>query len=258
MPRVAYPRAVSAPQNIYDDAAFFAGYARLPRFGEGWTGAFEHAAFMSLLPPAAGLRVLDLGCGAGQLAHHLAAAGAARVVAADLSARMLAEARRHSAHPRVDFLRAAIERLAFAPASFDLVVSSLAVHYVGDWGRLCPELAAWIAPGGHVVYSTEHPVYLSRATEAGWLEPSPAATSAWALTRYGDEGERTERWIVEGVRKYHRMVSTQLNGLIDAGFAIERVLEPMPTPAMLEARPEWAIEANRPFALLVRARRLPG
>ncbi len=129
---------------------------------------------------------------------------------------------------------------------------------IADWHGLCRELAAWVAPGGHFTYSTEHPVYLSLAAEAGWLDPSPAATPAWGLTRCGDEGERTERWIVDGVRKYHRMVSTQLNGLIAAGFAIERVLEPMPTPAMLEAHPEWAIEANRPFALLVRARRLPG
>lgn len=243
-----------APRNLYDDAAFFDGYARLARFGDGWSGAFEHAAFMSLLPAPAGSRVLDLGCGAGQLAAHLAAGGARLAVGVDLSRRMLALARQRAAGVPVRFVRAAIETVAFAPASFDLVVSSLAVHYVADWEGLCARIAAWLAPGGAFVYSTEHPVYLSRATPEGWLPAASGIPGAWALSRYGEEGERTERWIVDGVRKYHRMVSTQLNGLIAAGFVIERVLEPMPDAAMLARRPEWAVESNRPFALLVRAR----
>ena len=68
------------PQNIYDDPAFFAAYSRLERFGAGWTRAFEHASFMALLPDVVGKRALDLGCGAGRLAHHLAERGAAEVV----------------------------------------------------------------------------------------------------------------------------------------------------------------------------------
>ena len=73
------------PQNIYDDPEFFAGYARLERFGAGWTKAYEYPAFMSLLPDPAGLRALDLGCGAGRLAHYLAESGADEVIGVDLS-----------------------------------------------------------------------------------------------------------------------------------------------------------------------------
>lgn len=243
-----------APRNLYDDAAFFAGYSRLARFGDGWSAAFEHTAFMSLLPSPAGSRVLDLGCGAGQLVAHLATEGARLAVGVDLSRRMLALARERAGGMPVSFVRAAIEGVAFAPASFDLVVSSLAVHYVADWEGLCARVAARREPGGVFVYSTEHPVYLSRATAEGWLPAAAGIPNAWALSRYGEEGERTERWIVDGVRKYHRMVSTQLNALIGAGFVVERVLEPMPDAAMLARRPDWAVESNRPFALLVRAR----
>src|SRR5918911_3461894 len=117
------------PQNIYDDPEFFSGYARLPRFGTGWSEAFEHADFMALLPDVTGGRVLDLGCGAGQLSRHLAEVGAAEVIGVDVSERMLALARSEADHPRVSYRQAAIEDLAFRPERFELVVSSLALHY---------------------------------------------------------------------------------------------------------------------------------
>lgn len=244
------------PQNIYDDPEFFAGYSRLARFGEGWTDAFEHASFMSLLPDARGARVLDLGCGAGQLALHLAQAGAAEVVGVDLSERMLAIAHAERSHPRVTYLRAPLEDITFEDAGFDLVVSSLAFHYVEDFAVLAARIARWLTPGGLLVFSTEHPVFLSRATSDGWVETTgQSAAPAWLLHRYGEEGPREEDWIVPGVRKVHRMLSTILNDLVAAGLTVERVLEPMPDAAMLDRHPEWERERHRPFCLLVRAHR---
>src|SRR5215467_11408881 len=63
---------LSDPQNIYDRPEFFAGYSQMERFGEGWTRALEQPMFLEVLPDVTGLRVLDLGCGAGQLSLHLA------------------------------------------------------------------------------------------------------------------------------------------------------------------------------------------
>jgi SAM-dependent methyltransferase len=242
------------PQNIYDDPAFFAAYARLERFGAGWTTAFEHASFLGLLPDVAGRRVLDLGCGMGQLAHYLASRGAAEVIGVDLSEQMLARARAGWSHPRVTYRRTAMEEVVFPPDRFELVVSSLAVHYVADYAGLCQRIATWLVPGGTLVFSTEHPVYLSRATSDGWV-PNPAGgPHVWVVDRYGDEGLREEEWLIAGVQKYHRMLATLLNGLIDAGLAIERVLEPMPDDAMLQRHPDWIEVRKRPFILLIRAR----
>jgi 2-polyprenyl-3-methyl-5-hydroxy-6-metoxy-1,4-benzoquinol methylase len=244
------------PQNIYDDAGFFAAYSQLERFGKPFGAAFEHAAFMSLLPPVRGLRALDLGCGAGQLSHHLAQSGAAEVVGVDVSERMLAVARQDWCHPSISYVRGAIEDQHFPAGRFDLVVSSLAFHYVDDYAGLVHRIARWLAAEGTLVFSTEHPLYLSRATDDGWVSAQSDGARYWALDRYADEGLREESWLTSGVRKYHRTLATLVNEIIDAGLVVERVLEPMPTLGEIAARPDWALERKRPTFLLVRARRL--
>jgi 2-polyprenyl-3-methyl-5-hydroxy-6-metoxy-1,4-benzoquinol methylase len=243
------------PQNIYDDPGFFAGYSTLERFGAGWTRAVEHDDLVALLPDAAGLRVLDLGCGAGQLARFLAAAGAAEVVGVDISERMLALARAQWSHPRVTYHRLAIEELAFPPARFDLVVSSLALHYVDDYPGLMRSIADWLAPGGHLVFSTEHPIYTACPTNAGWALNDAGQRIHWAVDRYADEGPRESTWFVPGVRRMHRMLETLINGVLDAGLVLERVIEPAPSGRWLREHPDAADERRRPMFVLLRARK---
>jgi SAM-dependent methyltransferase len=242
------------PQNIYDDPAFFAGYSTLERFGAGWERAVEHADLLALLPPVDGRRVLDLGCGAGQLAHHLATLDAAEVIGLDVSERMLALARERWAHPRVTYRREAVEAATFPPARFDLVVSSLVLHYVDDYHGLLGRIARWLAPGGVLVYSIEHPLYTARLPGDGWVVDDTGARTRWALVRYADEGPREEAWFVPGVRKIHRTIATLVNGLVDAGFVVERMVEPIPDESWLERHPQARHERNRPVFLLVRAR----
>ena len=241
------------PQNIYDDPGFFAGYSGLERFGAGWERAAEHADLMALLPEVSGRRVLDLGCGAGQLAHQLATLGAAEVVGSDVSERMLALARTQWAHARVTYQRRALEDAAFGAGRFDLVVSVLVLHYVDDYRGLMARIAGWLAPGGVLVYSTEHPLYTARLPGEGWVRD--AAGTRWAVDRYADEGPRDEHWFVPGVRKVHRTLATLVNGLVDAGLVVERLLEPVPSEAWLQAHPRMSDERRRPMFLLARARK---
>ena len=245
------------PQNIYDDPAFFAGYSTLERFGVGWERASELGDLLALLPPVEGRRLLDLGCGAGQLAHHLATRGAAEVVGVDVSEKMLALARERWAHPRVTHRREALETLSFPPGRFEVVVSSLALHYVEDYRGLAARIAGWLAPGGVLVYSTEHPLYTARLPGEGWLRDEGGRRAWWAIDRYADEGLREESWFVPGVQKFHRTLATLINGLLDAGLVIDRVVEPVPSAQWLATHPAALDERRRPMFLLVRASR-PG
>src|SRR5215470_13161843 len=186
------------PQNIYDDPEFLAGYATLERFGPGWTRAVEHADFMGLLPDVEGKRVLDLGCGLGQLALYLAERGAAKVVGVDISEHMLAVAQAERAHPRIIYRREALEHVVFDSERFDLVVSSLAFHYVEDYAGLVERIAGWLSPGGVLVFSTEHPIFTARLPGEGWVLDGAGRRTGWSLDRYSDEGAREETWFVAG------------------------------------------------------------
>jgi SAM-dependent methyltransferase len=243
------------PQNIYDDPSFLSGYMQLERFGAGWDQALEQPIFLEQLPDVRGLRALDLGCGAGQLAHHLAEAGAADVLAIDVSERMLDLARAERSHPRVTYRREAIEDVALPPDCLDLVVSSLAVHYVEDYAALMRRIADWLVPGGTLVFSTEHPIYTARLPDLGWVLDNQGRRIGWSIDHYADEGARHEQWFVEGVRKYHRTISSLLNGLIRAGLRVDAVLEPAPSAERLSVRPQDADERRRPMFILIRATR---
>src|SRR5262249_18996146 len=148
-------------------------------------------------------------------------------------------ARAEWAHPRVTYRRAALEELMFPAARFDLVVSSLVLHYVEDYARLVQRIASWLSPGGQLIFSTEHPIYTARLPGDGWVLDDAGQRVRWSLDRYSDEGPREETWFVAGVRKVHRTLATLINGLVEGGLLVERVVEPIPSEEWLRDHPQW-------------------
>jgi SAM-dependent methyltransferase len=240
------------PQNIYDDPTFFAGYAALREVESGLNAVLEQPALARLLPVLAGLRILDLGCGFGDFARKARAQGAASVMGIDVSAKMLAEARRRTEDPAIRYEQAAIEALAVEPGTFDLAISSLALHYVADYPAAARRVAAALAPGGRFVFSVEHPMCTAMGVYE-WHRDAAGAELHWPVDRYREEGRRDTRWFVDGVVKYHRTVATYVNGLIDAGLVLARLEEPPPLPAAVAARPELDLQRRRPPFLLLAA-----
>ena len=236
-------------QNIYDDDTFFAGYSRLPRSVEGLDGAPEWPALRAMLPAMRGLRVVDLGCGFGWFCRFAREAGAARVLGLDVSENMLARARATSPDTAVTYERADLDRLVLPPGSFDLVYSSLALHYLENLDALFAEAHRALVPGGHLVFSAEHPIYTA-PSQPGW-----SRDKTWPLDRYLEEGPRSTDWLAMGVIKQHRTIGTYLNLLLGAGFTLTHLEEWGPTDAQIATHPEWAAERQRPPFLLVSARR---
>jgi SAM-dependent methyltransferase len=242
-------------QNIYDDPDFFAGYARLPRSERGLSAVYEWTAFQRLLPASLKeMRVLDLGCGLGYFAREAWARGARDVVGVDISERMLDTARQRTSDPGIVYVRAGLEEFEADTASFDLVVSSLALHYIADYPALAKRVATWLVPGGRFAFSVEHPIYTAHGS-ADWHKDANGVVLHWPVDRYRDEGERRTRWFVDGVVKYHRTVETYVNGLLDAGFKLVRLEEPEADAALLAEKPEWRDERRRPPFLLLAADR---
>jgi SAM-dependent methyltransferase len=238
-------------QNIYDNDEFFAAYSRLPRSLEGLEGAPEWPALAAMLPDLRGRRVLDLGCGFGWFCRWARERGAVRIEGIDVSERMLARARAETADAAISYTRADLERLALAASDYDLIYSSLALHYVADLGRLLSEVRRALAPGGRLVFSVEHPVMTAPALPA-WSRDA-MGRKVWPICGYLDEGSRSTDWLIKGVLKQHRTLATYINLLLGLGFVLTRVEEWGPSAQQIRARPQLADEHERPPFLLVAA-----
>ena len=123
-------------QNIYDNPAFFEGYAQLPRSVQGLDGAPEWPALKAMLPALTGKSVVDLGCGYGWFCRAARELGAADVTGVDISEKMLARAAELTADPQIHYQRSDLESLKLNENSLDLVYSSLALHYLPELDTL--------------------------------------------------------------------------------------------------------------------------
>ncbi len=238
-------------ENRYDDPLFFQKYSEMPRSQLGLQGAGEWSELERLLPDFRGRQVLDLGCGYGWHCKYAAEHGAAQVLGIDLSEKMLETAREKNSSAGISYRRCAMEDLDLPADSFDVVLSSLAFHYVRDFGPLIQRIAAWLRPGGDFVFSVEHPVFTAYGSQA-WYYDQAGNILHFPVDRYYYEGQRDAVFLGEHVIKYHRTLTTYLDALLQNGFTLRRVVEPQPPEEMMDL-PGMRDEMRRPMMLLVAA-----
>ncbi len=207
---------------------------------------YERPATLSLLPEVKGRRVLDAGCGPGVYAEILVKRGA-QVVALDASPKMVALARARLGEA-VPVIQASLENpLNFLEnESFNLVVAPLVLDYVRDWRAVFGEFQRVLMPGGVLVFSMEHPTmkYLDFLEESNYFQTE--------LVSYTWKGFGLP---VE-VPSYRRSLAEVFNPLIEAGFVVDRVLEPLPIETFKETEPEnYEKLLREPGFLCIRALR---
>jgi ubiquinone/menaquinone biosynthesis C-methylase UbiE len=150
----------------------YADETRLRRRASAYTGA--HTALDARVPVVAAVvearpaRVLEVGCGWGELAEWLARDTAAQVVAVDLSERMVELARARG----VDAQVGDVQELPFADGSFDVAVAAWMLYHVPDLDRGISELARVLRPGGILVAVTNSRYHLLELRELVGSGPS--------------------------------------------------------------------------------------
>jgi SAM-dependent methyltransferase len=207
---------------------------------------YERPATLSLLPPVEGRCVLDAGCGPGVYAEWLVERGA-EVVALDVSPTMIRLAQERLGG-RVRLVQADLGRDLdpLADHSFDLVLSALALDYVRDWAPLFREFFRVLRPAGHLVFSSAHPF-------DEFYEHHPTGD-------YFQVEQVEYEWrgfgIPVRVPSYRRPLGAMITPLLDAGFLLERVLEPRPQEPFQEKDPyDYAKLMRRPGFICFRARK---
>lgn len=199
-------------------------------------------------------RVLDVGCGEGQVARRLAATGA-RVVGVDPAAAQIAVAVERAGGPV--YARAGAAALPFADGAFDAVVVCLALEHVDDYPTALTEAARVLEPGGTFLLVVGHPIL--QAPGSGWIDDRDWDERYWRIGTYLAEDPVVDE-VAPGVafEFLHRPISRYVNAMAAAGLPVEHMDEPAPPRALVDA--EWGYpEADAiPRLVALRATRRPG
>lgn len=191
---------------------------------------------LRLVGDVAGKRVLDAACGPGLYLEELLARGA-EVVGCDASPAMVELARARVGDRADVHVHSLDEPITWVPdRSLDVVLCALAYHYLNDRPAFLSEARRMLRDGGALVISTHHPADDWRRLGGSWFE----------------EGPVTETWSTGWTITAWRVPLTRLSEeFADAGFLIERLVEPVPDPAMADSHPETydALSQMPPFVM---------
>ncbi len=212
---------------------------------------FPESKRLTFLPPFEGRAVIEVGCGGGQASVGFARHGADSVVGVDLSHNQLRHARRlknvYDVADVVNVVHGDVTTLPVASDQFDLAFSSWVFQMVPDLTRAFTEAARVIDAGGTFVFAVPHPFYElfdpdTHELTRSYFETTPERKSI------GD--------LEPALPIFHHTVGAYHRALTEAGFTVDRVLEPgSPDPA--EYDEQWShkpdLMAHVPPTLVVRA-----
>lgn len=187
----------------------------------GEHGSFVHGmagGVVEWLSPRAGERILDVGCGDGQLSQRLAASGA-EITGVDASEAMAEAARARG----IAAVHASAEALPFPDAAFDAVFSNAALHWVRDHDALLAGVFRVLRPGGR---------FVAEFGGQGNIAAIRVALAA-VLARHGHAGAEAHVNYFPSPAEYARRLERH-------GFRVERMaLIPRPTPLGAGGMAEW-------------------
>ena len=239
-------------ENKYDNEVFFEQYSQMSRSVKGLQGAGEWHVLEKMLPDFQDKRVLDLGCGFGWHCQYAAEHGAKSVTGTDISEKMLDEAKKKNQYSNVEYQLLPIEDIDFPADSFDIVISSLAFHYIESFGDICRKVNHCLSDGGTFIFSVEHPIFTAYGNQ-DWHYDQGGNRLHWPVDRYFIEGKRTANFLGEDVVKYHKTLTTYINKILKNGFELKELIEPEPSKEALETIPEMKDELRRPIFLIISA-----
>ena len=261
---------------------------------DGFTEGADAEYTEQLLPLAAqhlagAHRILDVGCGEGQITRLAATLpGSSLAVGIDPTWAQLSAAAARAGGARVavgeegggamvavgegvggatpaaaeagDGVAAALVRagaaaLPFATASFDAAIACLVFEHITAVDTAIGEVARVLRSGGRFIFMLNHP--LLQTPGSGWIDDHILDEQYWRIGPYLLEDEGVEEvdkdvWIPF----IHRPLSRYVNAMADHGLYVTHMEEPAPPPGFLARAHEYEHAATIPRLLLLRAEKL--
>jgi SAM-dependent methyltransferase len=224
---------------------------------EGFTGGVDPEYEEQVLPLVdrylqdAG-RVLDIGCGEGQVSRRIARLGAG-VVGIDPTASQIRAAFTRGGRAR--FVQAKAEEVPFPGAAFDAVVLCLVLEHVDPFEPAIHEVARVLEPGGRFLLFLVHPFLQSPGS--GWVEDLVSGDRFWRIGSYLDDHVAIDE-VVPGVHLEfaYRPLSRYVHVMGEAGLLIEDMVEPAPPDRVLEETAPFPNAHTIPRLVLLCGRRI--
>jgi SAM-dependent methyltransferase len=228
---------------------------------QGFTEGADAEYAEQILPLAAShltgaTRVLDVGCGEGQVSRLAASLpGVETVVGVDPTWGQLAVAADRGGS--VSYGRADAAGLPFPADTFDAAVACLVFEHIEAVDQAIAEVGRVLRPGGRFLFFLNHP--LLQTPGSGWIDDRILDEQYWRIGPYLVE-DRTLEEVDKGVwiPFIHRPLSRYVNALVSAGLLLTRMEEPAPPPGFLARAHQYGQAATIPRLLFLRAEKLGG
>ncbi|MFT3855362.1 MAG: methyltransferase domain-containing protein [Ilumatobacteraceae bacterium] len=246
------------PSPADDNARLWEDHARW--WIDGFTEGADAEYVEQILPLAArelqgATRILDVGCGDGQVSRLASRFGADLVVGVDPTHNQITVAHERGGGPA--YVRGPAAQLPFADASFDAVVACLVFEHIDDVDEAIAEVARVLRPGGRFCFFLNHP--LLQTPNSGWIDDQflDPPEQYWRIGAYLVEDATIEEVDKDVfIRFVHRPLSRYVNTLAVNGLLVERMEEPAPPAGFLARAEEYTHAATIPRLLYLRAVRV--
>ena len=244
-------------QNVYDNEEFSKEYdsMRNDEKGTNANDVIEIPIFRKMMPDVKNKSILDLGCGYGENDKYFKELGASYVLGTDISNHMIDIANKENKIDGVEYKQLPMEDINKIDRKFDIVISSLAFHYIENYEKLIEDIYNILESDGVLLFSQEHPLVLCINYDDG-IENNKIEINGKKyrlVADYNNNGLREIPWYNIKVKKYYRNFSVIINTLIKKGFIIDEINECEPNEEMVKKNPKFKNQYDSPYFLFIKA-----
>ena len=232
-------------KNIYNNIAEEYDKKRANPDSATWNDILESPAIDSVLKPLVKLKkILDLGCGTGILTKKIVAWGG-NATGIDISEKMIQIAKTNNRG--IEFFVGNSNDLLFDKNHFDIVTSSLVMHYMEDLHPCFAEAARVLKDNGHFVFTMHHPVQESFKVNQSKENGRPV------LQPYFHNNSYYWRMCNAEILSYHHTFEDIIKNLKSAGFVLKDLIECRPDPSTAGTFADYEFTSQYPTFCLFHA-----